>query len=98
MKSLPGTASRRRLYLMRHGHVDYFAPRVRATGDIHSVPLTERGRSEAEAAGKALAHVTFERAVCSGLPRTRETAEIVLPFVKDAPPLAVEPDLIELRG
>jgi len=98
MKSLPGTASRRRLYLMRHGHVDYFAPRVRASGDIHSVPLTERGRSEAEAAGKALAHVIFERAVCSGLPRTRETAEIVLSFVKDAPALAVEPDLIELRG
>ena len=23
---LPGTVSRRRIYLMRHGHVDYFAP------------------------------------------------------------------------
>ena len=42
-----------------------------ATGEIHSVPLTERGRSEAEAAGKALSHVTFDRAVCSGLPRTQ---------------------------
>jgi probable phosphoglycerate mutase len=83
---------------MRHGHVDYFAPKVRATGDIHSVSLTERGRSEAEAAGEALSHIVFDRAVCSGLPRTRETAEIVLSFVKDAPPLEIEADLIELRG
>jgi probable phosphoglycerate mutase len=98
MRALPGTASRRRLYLMRHGHVDYFAPNVRATGDIHSVSLTERGRSEAEAAGRALSHIAFERAVCSGLPRTRETAEIVLSFVKSAPTIEVDPDLIELRG
>ena len=98
MRALPGTTSRRRLSLMRHGHVDYFAPRVRATGDIHSVALTERGRSEAEAAGRALAHVAFERAICSGLPRTKETAEIVLSFVKDAPGLEVDADLVELRG
>jgi probable phosphoglycerate mutase len=98
MRALPGTTSRRRLYLMRHGHVDYFASRVRATGDIHSVTLTERGRSEAQAAGQALSHVAFERAVCSGLPRTRETAEIVLSFVKEAPKLEIDADLVELRG
>jgi broad specificity phosphatase PhoE len=98
MRALPGTVSRRRLYLMRHGHVDYFAPKVRATGDIHSVSLTERGRSEAEAAGRALSHITVDRAVCSGLPRTCETAEIVLSFVKDAPRLETDADLIELRG
>jgi len=98
MRALPGTVSRRRLYLMRHGHVDYFAPKVRATGDIHSVSLTERGRSEAEAAGRALSHITFDRAVCSGLPRTCETAEIVLSCVKSAPRLETDADLIELRG
>jgi broad specificity phosphatase PhoE len=98
MRALPGTVSRRRLYLMRHGHVDYFAPKVRASGDIHSVVLTERGCSEAEAAGKALSHISFERAVCSGLPRTRETAEIVLSFVKNPPKLEVDADLLELRG
>ena len=72
--------------------------KLRASGDIHSVVLTERGCSEAEAAGKALSHITFERAVCSGLPRTRETAEIVLSFVKNAPKLEVDADLLELRG
>ncbi len=67
--ALPGTADRRRLYLMRHGHVDYFG----GATDIHAVTLTRRGRSEAEAAAKAFAHVRFDCAVCSGLPRTRET-------------------------
>jgi broad specificity phosphatase PhoE len=98
MIALPGTASRRRIYLMRHGHVDYFAPKVRETGDIHSVPLTARGRSEAKAAGKALSHISFDRALCSGLPRTHETAEIVLSLVKNAPVLEVDADLVELRG
>jgi len=89
---------RRRIYLMRHGHVDYFAPAVRATGDIHSVSLSPRGVSEGEAAGRALAHVAIDRAVCSGLPRTRETAERVLSFVPSAPALSIDSDLVELRG
>src|SRR5258708_40027636 len=89
---------RRRVYLMRHGHVDYFSPAVRETGDIHSVCLSARGQSEAEAAGKALAHIQFDRAVCSGLPRTRETAEVVLSFIPNAPDLRVAADLVELRG
>ena len=98
MKALPGTKTRRRIYLMRHGHVDYFSPQVREKGEIHSVPLTERGRSEAQAAGKALSHVPFDRALCSGYPRTRQTAEIVLSFSKSVPALEVDPDLVELRG
>ncbi len=98
MSTLPGTKSRRRIYLMRHGHVDYLARHVVASGDIHSVPLTTRGRSQAEAAGRALEHVPFDRAVCSGLPRTRETAEIVLSFQKIAPALEVVPDLVEILG
>jgi broad specificity phosphatase PhoE len=96
--ALPGTKHRRRLYLMRHGHVDYFGKHVRETGDIHTVVLTKRGRSEAEAAGRALSHIKFDRAVCSGLPRTRETAEVALSFVPDAPALEIDPDLVELKG
>lgn|SRR5690348_1318349 len=89
---------RRRIYLMRHGHVDYFSSRVRATGDIHSVSLSPRGQSEAHAAGRALAHIALDRALCSGLPRTRETAEVVLSLVPNAPVLNIDPDLVELRG
>ena len=79
---------------MRHGHVDYFG----GHGDIHMVTLTRRGRSEAEAAAKAFAHLRFDRALCSGLPRTRETAEIVLAGIAGAPPLEIDADLVELRG
>src|SRR5215469_11996468 len=98
MSTLEGTKARRRIYLMRHGHVDYLARHGVASGDIHSVPLTPRGRSQAEAAGKALSHVPFDRAVCSGLPRTRETAEIVLRFQATAPKLEIIPDLVEIQS
>lgn len=66
---------RRRLYLMRHGHVDYFAPGLT---DPRSVSLTEEGRAQAEAARDALRPIAFDVAVHSGLPRTIETAAIVL--------------------
>ena len=98
MKSLPDTKDRRRLYLMRHGHVDYFSKQVAESGSLHVVTLTLRGRSEAEAAGSALSHVRFDRAICSGLPRTRETAEVVLSRVPDAPALEIDSDLVEIRG
>jgi len=48
MSTLPGTTGRRRIYLMRHGHVDYFSDDVRRTGNIRDVPLTPLGRDEAE--------------------------------------------------
>jgi probable phosphoglycerate mutase len=66
---------RRRVYLMRHGHVDYFAPGIT---DPRGVPLTDAGRAQAAAARDALAGVDFDIAVHSGLPRTIETAAIVL--------------------
>jgi probable phosphoglycerate mutase len=96
--SLPGTEDRRRIYLMRHGHVDYFARHIVESGNLHAVTLTVRGRSEAEAAGSAFAHVRFDRAICSGLPRTRETAEAVLARAPDAPSLEIDSDLVEIRG
>ena len=77
MTYLPGTKSRRRVYLMRHGHVDYLAEHVVATGGINVVPLTTRGRLQAEAAGVALSHVTFDKAVCSGYPRTHQTSHVL---------------------
>ncbi len=98
MNLLPGTDDRRRIYLMRHGHVDYFARHVVESGNIHTVTLTPRGRSEAEAAGRAFSHIRFDRAVCSGLPRTKETAETVLASVPNAPTLEIDTDLVEIRG
>ena len=72
---LCGFTGRRRLYLMRHGHVDYFAPGLT---DPRGVPLTERGQEQAKAVRDALSKVNFDFACCSGLPRTVQTAQIIL--------------------
>jgi broad specificity phosphatase PhoE len=84
---------------MRHGHVDYFNPKVRELGTEH-VPLTPLGREQAQASGLGLSHVRFDRALCSGLPRTIETAEIVLAQNTDAGHLTLDVDvgLQEIKG
>lgn len=89
---------RRRVFLMRHGHVDYFDPALAEGADPRLVRLTEAGRAQAEAAAKALAEARFDAAFCSGLPRTRETAEIVLANRAPAPDLEDAPGLEELKS
>jgi broad specificity phosphatase PhoE len=65
---------RRRLYLMRHAEVSYLGER-----DPEVVRLTERGREQAAAARQALAGVELDTVVTSSLPRTIETAAVVVP-------------------
>jgi phosphoserine phosphatase len=100
MSALPGTTGRRRIYLLRHGHVDYFSKQVLEERRTDFVPLTPLGREQATASGLALAHVRFDLALCSGLPRTRETAECVLAQNSDAKHLTIEEDadLKEIKG
>lgn len=78
MGALPGTTGRRRIYLMRHGFVDYTSKLVRETRDPTQAYLTKKGREEARAAGIALSEVPLDIAFHTGLKRTRETAQIVL--------------------
>ena len=84
---------RRRLYLMRHGAVSYFAADGRPV-DPEQVPLTEEGRAQAEAARALLAGVRLDRVLASTLPRTVETARLVVPGVEPER----WPELSELRG
>ena len=98
MSALPGTTGRRRLYLMRHGFVDYTSPEVRAAKDPTIAYLTEQGRDEAARAGEALKDVPFDLALCSGLRRTRETAQIVLQHHQTAPTLEDVPAFCELQS
>nr|WP_321362065.1 histidine phosphatase family protein [uncultured Hyphomonas sp.] len=98
MSALPGTTGRRRIYLMRHGFVDYTSEEVRRTRDPSIVSLTPAGEEEARAAGAALSEVHFDLAICSGLKRTRQTAELVLAEHPDAPDLEVEARFEELRS
>ena len=88
-------AGRRRVFLMRHGHVDYFAPDIT---DPRLVPLTGEGRRQAEAARDALSHTPFDIAICSGLPRTRETAEIILSGNDNPPGLTDLEQIEELKS
>jgi broad specificity phosphatase PhoE len=90
-------STRRRIYLLRHAEVAYFDERGWPVAP-DEVPLTPAGRRQAEAAGAALAGVRFDRVLTSGLPRTRETAELVLRAAGAGAGPAIEawPELREL--
>jgi probable phosphoglycerate mutase len=85
---------RRRLYLMRHGEVDYFDGAGRPFRPA-TVPLNAEGRRQAEAAARALATVPLDLALTSGLRRTVETAELAL--AGRAVPVQVEPRMREIE-
>ena len=88
------SSARRRLYLMRHAQVRYFQgvnPR--------EVQLTEVGRAQAQAAAAALIGIQFDRVITSGLPRTLETARIVVPKLPPERNLALrEIESGDIRG
>jgi probable phosphoglycerate mutase len=88
---------RRRIYLMRHAEAAYVREDGTPAPDGRVVPLTPIGRDQAARQADALRHVHFDRAVCSGLPRTVETAGIVLAG-RSAPALEVIPDLEEIQS
>jgi broad specificity phosphatase PhoE len=90
---------RRRIFLMRHGDVTYFDDTGRAI-DPESVPLNERGREEASAAGREFAAqgVRFDKVIASGLPRTLETARRVLAETTQPAEIDIWPEWQEIRG
>jgi len=71
-------AQRRRIYLFRHGAVDYVDDDGNLVEDPDGVALNQKGRAQADAMCALFANVTVDRALCSGLRRTRETASRVL--------------------
>jgi probable phosphoglycerate mutase len=89
-------AKRRRVYLMRHGDVAYFGADGKRVSDSRQVSLTGQGRAEAMAMRDMLAAIPFDKAICTGLPRTVETGAIVL--VGRTVTLETWPDLEEIRG
>jgi len=92
-------STRRRIYLMRHGAVTYF-DRQGQPFLPEAVPLNARGRAQASAAGRAFAEegLRFDRVIISGLPRTIETAALVL--AETGQHIAAEhwPEFVELQG
>jgi len=90
---------RRRIYLMRHGEAAYVSEDGEVTTEPTRVPLTSTGRAQAKTQGRVLADIRFDRAVCSGLPRTVETAQLVLGQSNHTlPDLEQVPQLEEIHG
>jgi probable phosphoglycerate mutase len=87
---------RRRIYLMRHAQAAYVDESGAVTDDPRMVPLTANGRIQARKQAAILASVEFDRAICSGLPRTMETATIVLAGRDIA--LETRPHMEEIQG
>lgn len=81
---------------MRHAQAEYVRPDGTRAPDSRLVPLTAQGREEAVRMARLLADAKFDRAICSGLPRTRETATIILG--ERNLPLEIVGDLEEIRG
>jgi broad specificity phosphatase PhoE len=71
-------AMRRRLYLMRHAEVSYF-PADGLPVNPRDVSLNDEGRGQAETAASALEGIELDRVLTSGMPRSVETARIVVP-------------------
>ena len=91
---------RRRIYLMRHGSVTYFAPDG-SPFDPLTISLDAEGRDQADAAGRMFGAeaIHFDRVITSGLNRTVETATRVL-AAANHPETTLEawPELQEIRG
>lgn len=86
---------RRRIHLLRHGEVSYIDGRGTRVADPRLVDLTERGREQAAALGAMLADTPIDKVICSGLPRTSQTATIVTAG-RDLP-IHELPELEEIR-
>jgi broad specificity phosphatase PhoE len=93
--SVNKTLRRQRIYLLRHAQVSYFDDAGRPL-QPQEVRLTAEGRCQAQASGQMLADIPFDLAVVSGLPRTVETAQLVLG--KHDQRLYEEPRLREIRA
>ncbi len=93
------TATRRRIYLMRHGAVSYFT----ANGTPlppDDVALNDTGIAQATAAGVLFRQyaVSFDRIITSGLPRTLQTAKWVMHALGCQREIESRPQLGEIRG
>lgn len=97
MTALPGTRGRRRIFLLRHGDVNYFTEDGERVPDPTQVQLTEWGREQAALMGEVLTDLPFDHAFHSGMVRTNETAEIVMKG-RDDVPLEALPGFREIKS
>ncbi|MEW7314062.1 adenosylcobalamin/alpha-ribazole phosphatase [Buttiauxella gaviniae] len=65
-----------KLWLVRHGQTQANVEGLYS--GISETPLTELGVAQAQAVGRMLDNVTFEKVLCSGLGRAQHTTELIL--------------------
>jgi len=80
---------------MRHGEVCYTDDAGNPVADSVNVLLTAKGVQQAERIAQDLSGITFERVICTGFPRTLQTAQIVSGLPREK--IDVEPDLREIK-
>jgi len=89
--------TRLRLFVFaRHGESAANASHVLSTDPARPAALTERGRAQARVLSAQLANLPIDLAVCSRLPRARETVSIALGG--RAVPVMIEPGFDEIRA
>lgn len=77
MQGFPSSAlQRRRLYLVRHGHVSYFDADGQPLNPKH-VALSPLGISQVQSLAAVLKEVRIDRIICSDLERARQTAHLL---------------------
>ncbi|MAN63945.1 MAG: phosphoglycerate mutase [Parvibaculum sp.] len=87
---------RRRIHLFRHGDVSYVDDAGNRVADSRSVPLTDWGREQAAEMCAFMDGVEVDKIICSGLPRTVETASGI--FGDRNIEIEVDPAFEEIRS
>jgi len=87
---------RRRIHLFRHGDVSYVDDQGNRVADSRVVPLTDWGREQAAGMRAFMEGIEVDRIICSGLPRTIETANGI--FGDRDIKIEVDPDFEEVRS
>ena len=87
---------RRRIHLFRHGDVSYVDDAGNRVADSRAVPLTDWGREQAAGMRSFMDGVDVDKIICSGLPRTVETANGI--FGDRSLDIEIDPAFEEIRS
>jgi len=95
MKSFDGL-KRKRIFLFRHGEVSYLNKENQPVKHPTEVSLTKKGLKEAKLIDTNTKNFIFDRIGCSGLLRTKQTAELL--HKRRNLKLLIYPELEEIKG
>ncbi len=71
------------IHLVRHGEADYSLEKK--TGEFPGVPLTDKGRKQAQLLADKLKNINFDLVFCSDMLRAQQTIKPLLSYLPNAP-------------